>query len=477
MQINTNYCRYHPLETAVWMHPQSHECYCPRCVDRDEEAEVPTAVSVIGGEPLQYLGSAGDAPLFWEQLNTYLVFPARWQVLMWWVPLLLVAGVLLASDGVTRWVGAGVALLGLSQIAYAVFRVTGDGQPLTVMNGGLNSAMMEIKPETLLGLLLAQVIPVALLVAANFYTTGIVTHVIFVSMVVLLPALMLVALVEQGSGLVSPQRWLDMINGVGWSYVLVVSFLVLVAGFNGIAISLFYGELPSSISLPILLAVLCYSMIVFYRMLGGVIHQFQHRIGYMPPGKVARKRTRQSLDRSDQTIDMLVKDARFDDLEHYLRQLIKQRPQAQRYQDLLGKLLLEKGDENALRQHADHMLETVIKADDNSRLLFIYNSQLALLKDYKPASPGVRFAVAQQLAEKGEHEAAARLLVNMHNEFPQYPSLGEAYWFLARLLAEELAQPDLAAQCAMFVYKTFPKHPEREAVEAFLIGWRQRREG
>lgn len=473
MQINTNYCRYHPLETAVWMHPQSHECYCPRCVDRDEEAEVPSAVSIIGGEPLQYLGSAGDAPLFWDQLNAYLVFPARWQVLMWWVPLLLAAGLLLASDGVTRWVGAGFALIGLSQIAYAVFNVTGDGQPLVRMN----SAMMELKLETLLGLLLAQVIPVASLVAASLYTSGIVTHVVFVSMVVLLPALMLAALVEQGSGLMSPQRWLDMINGVGWSYILVVSFLILVAGFNGIAISLFYRELPDRFSLPLLLAVLCYSMIVFYRLLGGVIHQFQHRIGYMPHGKAVRKRSRQILDRSDQTIDMLVKDARFDDLEQYLRQLIKQRPQSQRYQDLLGKLLLEKGDEYALRQHADHLLETVMKAEDNSRLLFLYNSQLALLKEYKPASPGVRFAVAQQLAEKGEHEAAARLLVNMHNEFPQFPSLWEAYWFLARLLAEELAQPDLAAQCAMFVYKTFPKHPEREAVEAFLVGWRQRREG
>lgn len=468
-----HYCRYHPLETAVWMHPQTHECYCPRCVDRDEDAELPAAVSIMGGEPLQYLGSAGDAPVFWDQLNAYMVFPVRWQVLVWWVPLLLVAGALLATEGITRWVGAGVALLGLAQIAYGVFSVTGDGQPLSRMN----AMMLEIKPDTLLALLLAQIVPVALLVGASIYTSGFITHVVFVSMVLLQPALILAAFVEQGSGLASPQRWLDMINGVGWSYILVASFLVLVAGFNGIAISLFYGELPDSISLPMLLAVLCYSLIVFYRMLGGVIHQFQRGIGYMPQGKVARKRARQALDRSDQTLDMLVKDARFDDLEQYLRQLIKQRPQSQRYQELLGKLLLEKGDEPALRQHADQLLESVLKAEDTARLLFVYNSQLALLKDYKPMSPAVRYAIAQQLSEKGEHEAAARLLVNMHNEYPQYPSLGEAYWFLARLLAEELTQPDLAAQCAMFVYKTFPKHPDRDAIETFLKGWRQRREG
>lgn len=468
----TYYCRYHPLEAAVWMHPQTFECYCPRCVDRDEEAELPSATSLIDGEPLQYLGSAGDAPAFWDRLSEYLVFPVRWSVLAWWLPLVLLAAVLVGAEGPQRWVGAALALLGLSQVAWAILSVTGDGQPLE----RLKAAMLVVKPDNLVALVLAQALPVAALVAASLYTSGIVTHLVFVAAVVLMPALLLIALVEGGSGLAVPQRWLDVINGVGWSYILLVSFLVLVAGVNGIAISLFYRELPDSVSLPLLLVLMAYTLVVVYRLLGGVIHQFQRGIGFMPQGKPQRKRGRQALDRSDQTIDMLAKDARFSDLENYLRQLIKQRPQAQRYQELLGKLLVEKADADALRQHADHLLESVVKNEDTARLLFVYNSQLALIRDYKPVSPTVRFALAQALAEKHEYEAAARMLVNMHNEAPQFPSLGDAYWFLARLLVEELGQPDLAAQCAMFVYKTFPKHPEREAIEAFLKGWRQRRE-
>lgn len=465
-------CRYHPLENAVWMHSQTNDFYCSRCVDRDEDAELPGATSIVGGEPLQYLGSAGDAPLFWNELANYLVFPFRWQILLWWLPLWGLCSALLANGGVAQWVGAGIALAGVSHLGLAILSVTGDGQALERMR----TEAMSIKPDALLALLLAQVIPVAALVAVDYYSSGFLNHIVFLGVAVFLPSVMLVAWVEQSGGLTSPQRWLDMINGVGWSYILVVGFFVLVAGVDGIAYSLFYGELPDSLSLPLLLGVLMYSLIVSYRLLGGVVHQFQRGVGFLPQGKPLRKRSRQLVDRGDQTIEMLVKDARFTDLEQYLRQLIKQRPQTSRYQDLLGKLLIEKGDDLALRQHADQMLEALIKNEDTSRLLFVYGSQCALIKDYKPSSPGVRFSLAQLQAAKGEHESAARMLVNMHNEHPQYPGLGDAYWFLAKLLAEELGQPELAAQCAMFVYKTFPKHTEREKIELFLKSWRQRKD-
>lgn len=466
----TYFCRYHPMELAVWMHPQTHECYCARCVERDDEAEVPAATSLLGGDALLYLGSAGDAPAFWDQLTHYLGFPARWQVLLWWLPVLLLGAILVAADGVTQWVGGGVTLLLLTQIAFAILTVTGDGQPLHKMK----EAILQVKPDTLASLCLAQAVPVVVLIGGLWFADGFLSQLAFVVALTIMPAMILVALAEQLGGLASPQRWVDMINAVGWSYVLIIGFLVLLTGVNAIAFSLFYGELPDSASKPLLLAVASYSLVVFYRLMGGVVHQFQRRIGYFPHGKVQRKRSRAVIDRSDQTLDMLAKDARFADLEQLLRQLIKQRPQSQRYQELLGKLLQERGDAQALRQHADLLLDTVLKSEDTGRLLYVYQAQQALINDYKPTSPSVRYALAQVLAEKGDHEAAARLLVNLHNEHPQYPSLGEAYWLLARLLAEELGQPEMAAQCAMFVYKTFPKHAERDAIEAFLKGWRQR---
>lgn len=452
------------------MHPLTKECFCGRCVERDEDADAPCATNVIGGEPLQYLGSAGDAAPFWDALTTYLAYPFRWQVLIFWLPLLVIAGALLASGGPSLWVGLGVATVGITQLGFAVTTVTGDGQSLD----RLQAAVFNLKPEALLAQVLAQSLPLALSVAAAMYATGIVTHLAFLAAVLLLPALMLVALVDQSTGgLLVPQRWLEMIAGVGWSYGLIVGFVVLLAGVNGIAFSLFYGELPDALALPLLLAVLLYSMLVFFRLLGGVVHQFQRGIGFLPAGKPTRRRGRQAVDRTDQMIDMLVKDARFEDLEKYLRQLTKQRAQSPRYQDLLGKLLAEKGDDLALRQHADKLLEALVKSDDLGRLLFVYGNQIAILKDYRPGSPGVRFALAKLLAERGDHEAAARMLINMHNDHPQYPSLGDAYWFLSRLLAEELGQPELAAQCAMFVYKTFPKQAEREAIEQFLKGWKR----
>lgn len=467
---DTYYCRYHPMELAVWMHPQTHECYCARCVERDEEADVPAATSLLGGDALLYLGSAGDAPAFWDQLAHYLGFPVRWQVLMWWLPVVLVGAFLVASEGATQWIGAGLTLLLMTQIAFGILTVTGDGQPLQRMK----EAIFQVKPETLLALCAAQVIPVTALIGGLWFADGFVSQLAFVGALTIMPAMLLVALVEPFSGLASPQRWVDMINAVGWSYALIVGFLVLLTGVNGIAFSLFYGELPDSASKPLLLMVAAYSLVVFYRLMGGVVHQFQRRIGYFPHGKIQRKRSRTVTDRSDQTLDMLARDARFQDLEQFLRQLIKQRPQSQRYQELLGKLLQERGDAQALRQHADHLLDTVLKSEDAGRLLHVYQAQQALLSDYKPTAPSVRYALAQALAEKGEYEAAARLLINLHNEHPQYPSLGDAYWLLARLLAEELGQPEMAAQCAMFVYKTFPKHAERDAIEAFLKGWRQR---
>lgn len=465
---DTYYCRYHPLEPATWMNPRTQEYFCSRCVECDELASTPMATGIIDAESLQYLGNSGDAVPFWDQFTHYLVFPLRWQLLLLWVPVWLMAGLMLCQSGSVPWVGAALALSGLSQIAYAVLCVTGDGQPLTQ----LTRYLTQIKPEILLGLIVAQVAPVAIFIAADRFGSGVLVHLAFVVGVLIMPAMLLSALIEPGTGMLSVQRWTETLNAIGWSYVLLVSYVILMAGLDSIAISLFYHELPDAVALPLIAGIVFYALVVFYRLLGGVLHQFQHRLGYLPDGKSVRKKGRQNLDRTEQTLDMLAKDARFDDLEKYLRQLCKQRPQVTRYQDLLGKLLLEKGDAEHLRQHADQLLDAVARAEDNSRLLFIYQSQQALIKDFKPSSPLVRFVLSQQLTEKSEHEAAARLLVNLHNEHPQFPLLGDAYWLLARLLSEELGQPEMAAQCAMFVYKTFPKHAEREAVEEFLRRWR-----
>ena len=74
--MSRQYCKYHPLEPALWYNSRSHVAYCERCVDSSEtSAGFGQAICYLNGEDLQYLGSANTAQPFWDRLGQFFRFP------------------------------------------------------------------------------------------------------------------------------------------------------------------------------------------------------------------------------------------------------------------------------------------------------------------------------------------------------------------------------------------------------------------
>jgi len=74
------FCKYHPLEPALWYSPKRHIAFCERCVDSGETlGGMGQARCFVSGEELDYLGSANTAQPFWDRLGAFFRFPFRFK--------------------------------------------------------------------------------------------------------------------------------------------------------------------------------------------------------------------------------------------------------------------------------------------------------------------------------------------------------------------------------------------------------------
>jgi len=57
--MSGQYCKYHPLEPALWYSSRRHMAFCERCVESSETlGGYGQARCLVSGEELDYLGSA-----------------------------------------------------------------------------------------------------------------------------------------------------------------------------------------------------------------------------------------------------------------------------------------------------------------------------------------------------------------------------------------------------------------------------------
>ena len=469
--MQRQYCKFHPLEPALWYNPRSHIAYCERCVDSGEtRGGLGQARCFLTGDELQYLGSANTAKPFWEILGQFFRYPFKpdslmmigiFVVLSW-----AVLGLLQLTSMLFLLAGALLILACITRYGFLILEYTAEGRdaPPTLQETFASAGL-----EVLFQQVVVQVIFVAFLAAVGYLGSDFLDVLALALVVFVTPASLMILATEKSITLaVHPASIWHLIRSVGWSYLLLYAFLFLLWGAEAAFFEVFAGEIAPQYFIPVLVGVTLYFLLVAYNLMGYVIFQYQADIGFVAEDRLARERRRAAVDPLDAKVEVLVKEGRYEKAVEALSKHLRSMPSSMRHHDKLARLLIAMDDREQALAHGQVYLENVDKLGDEARLYFLYSDYEKLDPKFLPEQPGSCLNLAHQLFRRGKFNQVCHLLVNLHKRAPNFDRIPEAYLLIAQALIDGMKDNYKASQYLKFLKAKYPDCKEIPQVDALL---------
>lgn len=472
-------CHYHPTRPARWVCPNCEVNYCGDCVDT-------RVVNQYGKKNAFHfcpecnvtadrMAFEDTVVPFWSRLPQFFAYPFHPQSLGL-IIVLSVAYIFFTNLPLIGFWGSGLTCAVFFKYAFASLRNTANGNftpPRIDSNTLLNDLSIVFKQ---LGILVL----IALAVWKVIQLAGMTAGLLFLAFAILFIPAMIIVLVGTGSLLcaINPMMFVVMSWRIGWSYLLMYLFLILltVAPFilaYYIAIGHHALGLPPLLFFFLFLLVLEYYAIIFYHLMGYVIFQHHEEIGYHvdladqegPSKEVPSDgdETSKLLDR----IDRLIKEGKLDDAIDLIRNetdgAVTDLNLAERYYDLL-KIREEYPD---MVKHGKVYLDLLIKGNQKEKLNEIYSECVSQDEMFSP-KPTTLIKVAGSLNESGKPEESIEAYNRFVKANPENPLVPKAYFLVSNIFNEKLNNPGKAARILKGVIRKYPNHDIIPHVQRYL---------
>lgn len=465
------FCKYHPLEPAMWYSTQRHIAYCERCVDSGETlGGLGQAKCFTTGEELDYLGSSNTAQPFWDRLGVFFRYPLKQDSLLVIAVFMVLTWVLVGLTDITSFVffviGGLLLLACITRYGFMIIEHTAEGRfdPPTLQETFSESGFSVLFQQVVVQLVFAGFTILVAMLNSSFLDVLANALVIFVA-----PASMMILATEKSiSSAISPAAISHLIRGIGWSYLLLYAFLFLLLGAEAALFEVFAEEVSAELFIPVFVGVTLYFLMVGYHLMGYVIFQYQSEIGFIAEDQQARERRRRTVEPVDAKSEILVKEGQYQQAAEVLTRYLMANPNSVRHHDKLSRLLLAMEDKEQALAHGQRYMVVLNGLGDDSRLYFLFGSYQALDPAFTPDDPEVVLNLAHQFFNRGKYKPVCQLLANLHKSAPHYDRIPEAYLLVARALVEGFQHTQKATQYLKFIKAKYPDFKELAEVEQLL---------
>ncbi len=457
-------CEYHPTRQAVWNCPSCNDSFCEECIDK-------RVVDQYGKKQVFYfcpkcnveadrLASHETIPSFWARLPKFFTYPFHPRALA------LMAGVSLATLLIP-----GRGLLGfllrfslwcvMLKYSFAALRNTANGQQrppkidMQTISDDFEIVFKQIGIYFIVGFAFLKISQMA----------GIFVGLLFLGFAILSIPAMVIVLVGTNSFFhaINPVVFVPMALRIGWGYLLMYLFLILLGSAPGFLGRYAIIMLPPVLQVFLLTMIQSYYMIISYHLMGYVIYQYHERIGYEVDYEDAEIPSEGTASETEgecvllNKIDVLIKEGNIDDAIAMIRDetggTMTNLDLAERYFNLLK----IKQMTPEMLEHGKKFLGLLAKADQKDSLCKVYAECVSADAGFA-VSPAVSFKIASVLNETGNAKAA----VGVYNKFikanPGNPLVPKAYFLAANIINERLKNPHKAVGVIKGLIKKYPHH-------------------
>ncbi len=470
MTIN---CSFHPAKAAHFHCQKCSAAFCGVCVSRREVPQYgrmtisyfcPTC-----NIPAEHVGIGNIIEPFWSRLPKFFTYPLQFPALLF---VFVAAG--LAAFFSTSFLVQLLFFVLSTKYAYAVLNTTAQGS--------LKPPALTIKLfyQDVLQVFKQYVIFFVVGVAASFIfgATGPIGGFIFVAIIALYAPTMLMVLVATNSVIaaINPLVFVPIVNRIGWRYLLMYLFLILLYGAPAMAFHYIPVVLPHYIKAFFYFFLNLYYTLIVYHLLGYVLLQYHEEIGFDVDyeyflEKSVPQTDKQAADPREKllaAISVLIKNGRYEDALERIALETKNQfgDDVVLYEKNLT--LLQMTQKNAaLEEHGAALLTMLVRLGKKAKAISLYEQLYGPGSNLKPPSLPL-LQIGNWLRQRGEPLKARDCYVSFIQANKGHQKLPEAYFSLAQILHENSSNTAKAKEIMSWVLKTYPQHELTQDMNHYL---------
>lgn len=480
-------CDRHPTQTAWWLCPRCFKNLCPQCIAKRTTGHFQDQTLYfcprcnVEANP-QELSQV--IPPFWARLHRFFVYPLA--------SIPSVAIILVLSLLATLINKTGLVFFGVQIILWSVMVKYSFESLRSTAEGRLSPPPLSEKVLVEnFGIVIKQIVLYAALGAIFIFVvapTGpffMIAYLIFCALT--LPSMLTILIINESIiQALNPVVVVGVIFRIGWSYLLLLFFLLLLSGAPAALHYTVIQHLPEKLQFFLLTVASNYYTLITYHMLGYVILQYHHRVGYpveletilasMAPAGMAMADKSEDPTRSSQNNDLLNEVALLvqeGEMDKAIAQ-IEQRVDVDEINDLelleryVGLLKMQK-QEHKLLGHAPRYLELAVRAGHKPKAVDLYLECLRLDNNFAPKAL-VLFKIAGWLNDSNKNKEAILALNALIKNAPEDPLVPKAYYRAAQIFNERLKNVGQAKKILKGMIRKFPDHEITAFAKNYLGG-------
>ena len=469
-------CRFHPQQVAHFSCLQCGSYYCPSCIVRREKG---------GYEPGQYLhfcpkcnvevewvGAANVIDPVWARMPKIFLFPLRVSPLIL-MGLFALAVLFFSGPGLLNTIIRGFVWLAVLKYSFESLKATARG----------DLRAPKISAETFIGdvgPVFKQFVLYILLIFAFGYVTfklGAIIGIVFILAALFFVPAMIILLVTTESLFfaINPAAFVRLAFRIGWAYLLMYLFLLLLAGAPAFLSQFFVPLLPERLMLGLTGFAEGFYTIISYHLMGYVILQYHDRIGYkvdyedfMDPDALPVAVAADPGQAILSEIEPLIQEGKLDEAI----EVIKRRSNtdgiqgvnlSERYYNLLK--MRKRYPEMA--EHGVRHLELLADENKRQKVMQVYTECSKVDPKFIASAP-VLFKMGGWLNETGKTKQSVTIFNRMINSYPTHSLTPKAYFRAAQIFNDRMMSADKAKKILTVLKQKYPEAEILPQVDNYL---------
>jgi tetratricopeptide (TPR) repeat protein len=304
---------------------------------------------------------------------------------------------------------------------------------------------------------------------------GFMVSALFQIAVILFTPAMIIMLVATESliAAINPVLFISMTWRIGWSYLLMFLFLLMLKFAPLFLWQYLLSYLPGTIQLFLLPIAIIYYLFVAYHLMGYVLLQYHEEIGYDVDVEeeelIADGTIEKHVGKSEilNRVDMLIQDGKVDEAIALIKEEtagnISDIHLAERYYKLLNiKQIIPE-----MLSHAKLYLDLLVKQKAGQQVCKVYQDCLVKDSEFLPSSETL-LKVAGYLNDSAKPEEAVQTYNRFIKADPKNKLVPKAYFLAASVINEKLKNKPKAVSILNAVVKKYPNHEIIPYVQRYL---------
>lgn len=438
---------------------------CRGCVAEDVRSALPSCALCRG--QLQSLGLSQVVTPFWQRLPGVLAYGLKPSCLLFIAgfALLGLLNVLSPLLGLLVWA---VALRYL--VAVADDSAEGESQPPTFVSGLLQGDNRIFIKQFVVVLLFASVSYAAATQLSAL--AGLALAAFFLS--VFPASTQLLIATRSLREALNPFSIAHLIRGIGWAYAVLSIVVCAFAFLAGASAHLLTAQLTLALAAPISMAVALYLAVAAFHLLGYALYQYQHQLGFsggaMSAAPVSDTHPADSAHESRSAVafaERQIEQGRYPEALRSLNAALREDGNNLEAHETRFRLLLALRQGEAAQQQMEAWLTVVQGQRPTRKLQQCARALLLQYPQYRPPTAALTLGLAEVLHHARDARGALRLLLNMHQRYPDFNGIPKAYFLAARILSERLKDDTQALRLLGFIEKHYPQAKERQEIAEY----------